>query len=254
MHRFLVPLTALVAAFALSGTAGAHPVEGFITDIEGDANGLNGQQVLVGADPTGSGTSTAPLSYGPADIRAIDFKTTYTSVPIGDDGIDYQATGVQVIMKTEQTPKSDGPTLIYRVGVNVGGGCNSFLQGFLRGASSLPNDPADKAIQWRQLDAGCPDAVVTKTMPFAATVSAEQSAIIMDFDYSKLTPAQRAAFEVGSLLSAPAGSVRTNFTWGGVPPAPGGATAPAIDVTVIGGEWEVGSDMPADVPCTINCP
>ena len=254
MHKFLVPLTALMAAFVLSSTAGAHPVEGFIQDIEGDANGANGQQLLAGADPTGSGTSTAPLSYASADIRAIDFKTTYTSVPVGDDGIDYQATGVQVIMKTEDTPGSDGPTLIYRVGVNVGGGCNSFLQGFLRGPSSLPNDPADKAVQWRQLDAACPDAVSTKLMPFPVIVSAEQSAIVMDFDYSKLTPAQAAAFGVGSLLSAPQGSVRTNFTWGGVPPVPGGATAPAIDVTVIGSEWEVGSDMPADVPCTSNCP
>lgn len=251
MHKFLVPLTALMATFVLSGTAGAHPVEGFIKDIEGDANLLNGQQLIeiVAPDPTGEGVSTAPLSYGPADLRAIDFKTTYDAIPVGDDGIDYRATGVQVIMKTEQTPKSDGPTLIYRLNVNVDGGCNSFLQAFLRGPSSTPNDPADKAIQWRQLDASCPDAVATKLLTFPAIVSAETAALIMDFQYSKLTQGQRDILDPGSILSAPQGGVRTNFS---TPAA--GATAPLIDRTAVGQEWVVGSDMPADVPCTTNCP
>lgn len=247
MRKFLVPMVALVAALALSAAAGAHPVEGFIKDIEGDANLLNGQQLIeiVQPDPTGGGVSTAPLSYSPADLRAVDFKTTFTSVPVGADGIDYRATGVQVIMKTEQTPKSDGPTLIYRLNVNVDGACSSFLQAYLRGPASSPNDPADKAIQWRQLDASCPDAVATKLMTFPAIVSSELSAVVMDFQYSKLTQGQRDILDPGSILSAPQGGVRTLF---------GVATAPLIDRTVVGEEWVVGSDMPADVPCTTNCP
>jgi len=246
MLKRFAPLTALIAALALSGAAWAHPVAGFIEDIEGDANLLNGQGLIeiVAPDPTGQGVATAPASYGPADLRAIDLKTTFNAIPVGDDGIDYQATGVQVIVKTETMPMSDGPTLIYRVNANVDG-CNSFLQAFLRGPAAAPTDPAEKAIQWRQLDSGCPDGVATTTMPFPATVSAEESSLTMNFEYSKLTPAQRAYLDPGSFLMTVQGSVRTQF---------GVLTAPQIDQTIIGDEWEVGSDMPADVPCTTNCP
>lgn len=257
MHRGGVAAATLTLVIVLSSVpAGAHPVAGHIEDIEADANLLNTQGFggLVGPNPLDPGVGTGAASYAPADIRAVRFATDFIAVPVGDDGIDYQATGVRIMILTETAPRSDGPTLIYRLNVNVGGGCNSFFNGFMRGVSSLPGDPAHLQLEWRQLDAGCPDGVVTRVMP-PATVNAALNAIVFTLPYGQLTAAQAATLAEGEALVSPQANTRTNFTWGsqGVLPY-SGVTAPQIDETVIGEEWIVGSDMPDDVPCTLNCP
>lgn len=237
----------------LVGHAGAHEVEGWIQDIEGDANFLNGQGLAETPLDPGTGTGGAQL-HG-ADIRAIRFATDYVAIPIGDDGIDYQATGVTIEFVTEATPRSDGPTTIYRLNVNVDGICNSFIQAYLRGETSLPEDPEHRMLQWRQLDGGCPDGATSVRMPVDAAIDDDRSSLVMRLPYDQLTEAQRSALDEGSVLFAPQGNTRTNFTWGnqGVLPY-SGLTAPQIDATVVGDEWIVGQDMPEDVPCTLNCP
>lgn len=249
MRKLSVILAASSLAVAmLGGTAGADAVAGqTIADVAGDANLINCQQVV--APCPAPSPATAPASYGPADIREVSFATTYVAVPVGTNGIDYQATGFRVVFKTEAAPKSDGPTLIYRLVTTVGD-CSSFLQAFLRGASSTPNDPAEKAIQWRQLAGACPDGVITKLMSFPAVVDATAKTLTMEFAYSKLTAGQQATMGVGQTVTANQGSTRTNF---GTPAA--SATAPQIDESPAStDDFVIGSDLPADVPCTIGCP
>jgi hypothetical protein len=245
MRRLLGTIVGSALLFSLSvGSAAGDAGVTSITDIAGDANLLNGQGVVAAGEQ-----STAPASYGPADIRAVAFETTFVAVPVGDDGIDYQATGLNIHYRTEATPMSDGPTFIYRLNANVDG-CNSFLQAFLRGASSTPNDPADKSIQWRQLDAGCPDGVLTVTNTgWTVTIDSTAKELVMSFPYSKLSANRLAFMDEGSILSGLVANTRTNFG------TPGGSvTAPQFDESPTGQDFEVGSDMPEDVPCTLNCP
>lgn len=248
MRRFLCTVLGSTMLLTLAaGSAGADAGFTSITDIAGDANLANGQGLASAGEQ-----ATAPASYGPADVRALIFETTSVAVPVGDDGIDYQATGVKVHFRTEATPMSDGPTLIYRLNANVDG-CDSFLQAFLRGASSTPNDPADKTIQWRQLvGAACPNGPLASTVTNAGwtvTIDATAKELVMSFPYSKLSSAQLTYMDEGSILSALVANTRTNF---GTPAA--SVTAPQFDESPTGEDFEVGSDMPEDVPCTTGCP
>lgn len=245
MHRFVLAIMTSTVAIILCGSAGAHPVAGWVTDMEGDANGINGQHLLL---DTGEGVATGPASYGPADLRSVDIKTTYEAIRVGADGLDYRATGLQIILRAEELPRSDGPTLNYRLTANAQGDCRSYFQAFVRGPSSRPEDPPNGTIEWYQLDASCREGVRITSMPFKATVSQELNAVVMEFTYAELSVRQREMLAPGSILLNPQGSVRTIY---GTPAAT--MTAPVIDRTIFGPHWEVGSDIPADVPCTTGC-
>lgn len=236
-------LVLILLSLAIPGFAeepGAH-----ITDIAGDANGINGQGFgdVTGFDPSQPNDT---VSYGPADLRTVRFQTTYDAVPVGADGIDYQATGLAIHVTTTDAPGSEGPTLIYRINTAVGG-CGSFLQAYLRGPAAGPTDTADKTLQWRQLDAGCPDGAKTLTNPaWTATVDEASKTLTMTFPFASLTPAQLSAMGVGSYLGLPEAEVRSQLAL---------LTAPLIDGTPAAEEdFVVGSDVPADVPCTVDCP
>jgi hypothetical protein len=131
--------------------------------------------------------------------------------------------------------------------------CSSFLQAFVRGPSGLNGDPANLAIQWRQLDAGCPDGVKTVTLPFPASIDATQKAVVMELPFDRLTPAERGLLSSALLMNIQ-GSTRTNFSVTAPVAGTAGATAPQFDQTPMGNPWGVGSDVPPDVPCTTNCP
>ena len=236
----------IAAILALAVPAGAEDLAPQITDIAGDANVVNGQgfEDITGVNPS-QPNDTA--NYKRADLRAVRFETAYTAVPVGADGIDYQATGLKIHVTTTDVPGSDGPTLIYRINTTVSG-CASFLQSYLRGATSAPVDAANNTLQWRQLDAGCPDGVKTVTnAAWTTTVDAASKTLTMTFPFSSLTPAQQVAMSVGDgYLGLPAGEVRTQLAT---------ATAPLIDATPAYEEdYIIGSDVPADVPCTLECP
>ena len=243
--RFARLLVLAIASISLVVPAGAEELPAHITDIANDANGINGQGFgdLTGVDPSQPHDT---LSYGSADLRSVRFQTTYDAVPVGADGIDYQATGLAINVTTTDTPGSDGPTLIYRINTTVGG-CGSFLQAYLRGPAAGPTDAADKTLQWRQLDAGCPDGAKTLTNPaWTATVDEAAKTLTMRFPFSSLSPAQLSAMGVGSYLGMPAAEVRTQLA---------ALTAPLIDDTPTAlDDFVIGSDVPADVPCTVDCP
>ena len=73
-------IAALAAAAVAAPSAGAAPApKPQVTDLAGDANGLNAQgfedDLTMVPD---NGTKTDPASYAPADIRSLLFKTTST--------------------------------------------------------------------------------------------------------------------------------------------------------------------------------
>jgi hypothetical protein len=246
MRRIL--LCSVVAALALVAPAGAEAPAPQIVDGANDANLINNQGValLGNVGPVDSGEA----SYDPADLRTVRFETLFEAVPVGADGIDYRATGLAIHVATTATPKSDGPTLGYRINASVGG-CGGFLQAFLRGPSSTPSDPANKAIQWRTFASrGCADGDKTVTNPaWTVTVNDAAKELVMTFPFTSLTATQAQAMAVGASVAAPIASVFTNF---GTPAA--SLTAPSIDLTKAGEDFEIGSDVPADVACTVDCP
>lgn len=235
---------ALLLSFT-SGPAGAEVGAPSVTDIANDANFVNGQQIRRGIE-----VDTGEASYDPADIRAITFETTYEAVPVGWDGIDYRATGLNVHYRTTATPGSDGPTILYRLEVSVDG-CLSYLQTFLRGPRSLPDDPPDRYVQWVQLRPNCPDGEGTWILPgyWTATVDPSAKELVMSFPYYALNSKELAKMDEGSVLFGAEANTRTSF-WA-VPES--GFTGPGIDESPIGEEFVIGSDMPEDIPCTTGC-
>lgn len=242
--RFVRTLLFALAIAALAVPAGAEDTA-HINDIAHDANAINGQGFgdITGVDPS---QPSEQGSYAPADLRAIRFETAYTATPVGADGIDYTATALKIHVTTTAMPKSDGPTLIYRINTGVNG-CRSFLQSYIRGTTSAPTDTPNNTLQWRQLDAGCPDGVKTVTnAAWTTTIDAATKTLTMTFPYGALTETQLAAMAPGAYLGLARGEVRSQL---------GTATAPLIDDTpALLDDFVIGSDVPADVPCTVDCP
>jgi hypothetical protein len=228
---------AALAVGALVLPAGAADPAPHVTDQASDANAINGQGLLVG----GAADGTPGQSYAPADLLSVTYATTFDAVPVGEDGIDYEATGVQARIVTTAPAKSDGPTLIYRLNVDVGT-CGGFVQYYLNGPASPPTD--GKGLEFRQFASrGC-DANATVRNP-AWTVTQDGTALVFALPYEGMAPAEAKNFAVGKVVSTVGAEVRTQL---------GVLTAPAIDLTGAGKSFKIGSDLPADVPCTVGCP
>lgn len=241
--RSLLLTAGLVLALALP-TAAAEPAP-HVTDLAGDANGVNGQ----GLTPApGFGQASGPLTYAPADLLSVRYETLFVAVPVGGDGIDYQATGVAAHITTSAPAGSDAGTLIYRLNTTVGD-CGGFLQAYLQGPASPPTDQADRRLEFRQFAArGCAaDATLFDTR-FTAT--SEGNVLTFTFPYTALSAADRANFAPGQFISGTQAEVRTQFG------AVATVTAPAIDTAPPQAtDFRIGTDdMPADVPCTTGCP
>lgn len=226
---------ALGALVLPAGAAGPAPQ---LTDQAGDANALNGQGFLTGGAADGNVT---PQQYAPADLLSVTYSTTFDALPVGGDGVDYVATGVQARIVTTAPAKSDGPTLIYRLSADVGS-CGGFLQHYQRGPSSAPTD--GNGLEFRQFaNRGCAaDATVRNP---GWTVTQDGTALVFTFPYEGMAAAERNNFAVGKTISTLAAEVRTQLV---------AATAPAIDIVAAGKGFKIGSDLPQDVPCTTDCP
>lgn len=230
---------AALALGALVVPAGAAAPTAHVTDQAGDANGVNGQGLVVGGLADGS---TTPVSYSPADLVSVTYSTTYVRRSVGQDGVEHVPTGVQARILTDKPLESDGPTLLVRLNVDIGS-CGGFLQAFFTGPTSrLPGDTFDFNFQ-QFASRGCP-ADRTVRSPSWTT---NQAGTTLDFDmsYADMGPAERANFALGRTISTRFAEVRTAFR---------PLTAPAIDTTGPGTDFKIGSDLPADVPCTTGCP
>ena len=246
-----VPLAALSTILAPVAASAGHddgqhaedssaaPAAIHITDPAGDANGVNSQDAIAPGPPISS-----PASYSAADLRTVRFQTTYVGLPVGDNGIDYQPTGLRIHMSTEGPPRALGPTLQFRLTTRIGASCQSLLQGSVRGTASTPADPADGKVEWVRVDGSCPGGAGTGTESgWVAQVSG--TSVILSFPFGSLDTAELGILGEGSSLSTPKAGTRTIF---------GSVAAPQLDETSVGAQWVIGSDMPADIPCTKRCP
>jgi hypothetical protein len=235
----LLAAGAALALGALVLPAGAAGPAAQVTDQAGDANAVNSQGVSLLAG-TADGMAT-PQQYAPADLLSITYSTTFDTVPVGDDGLRYVATGLQARIVTTEAAKSDGPTLIYRLNVDIGS-CGGFLDNYVSGPASAPIDL--KGLVFRQFASrGC--AANATVVPPGWSSAVDGKALVFTMPFAQLSSADKPNFAVGKLVTTTAAEVRTLLV---------AATAPAIDRTGEGAPFRIGSDLPQDVPCTTGCP
>ncbi len=245
----------VLATFVQSGGvaehAGCMPAlpsdEPDIEDIAGDANGLN---------VTGIQVDTRPASYDRADLLTVRLETTYAAIPVGDDGIDYQPTGVAITHRTQAIPGSFENTfsLAYRLDTVIAG-CRSYLEAATTSSGTVT--------YWDQIDGpptACPNPNITTpaaiTHPaWTATIDSEARTIRLHYPFSSLSAAQAQYLKIGNTLQRPRGAtflLREMAGWNSVT---GRREAPVLlDTTATGPDFVIGSDVPADVPCTRSCP
>lgn len=227
-----------------------------MTDIAGDANGVNGQgQGALSGFP--GPVSTGPASYSPADLREVTFETLHEAIPAGDDGIDYRATGFAVHIRTEATPKSDAGTIVYSLVAGLNG-CNSRFKVFIRGPLSDAADPPDRTFRWAQIAGLCPDGPGTDQVLTAAAVTIDpvRRELTFAIPLAKLSAEQRPFFEPGSVLAGLEGVTYypgPRVVVSTLLRTTNEVLLPVIDDTAPGPPFVIGSDMPADVPCTSGC-
>lgn len=252
MLRFAATLVTVLAVLPGDAAGAADPAP-LVTDLAGDANGLGLYHIpggLVRAifgdqldnDPFGGGVSTAPASFGPSDILSVRYETTHMALPVGDDGIDYRATGLRVHMRTSEQPGSPNASttsIVYAHLVDeFGTTCRTSF------AVTLPSGatPGTYPVVWSfetQFDSLCPRPGGGYThAEWVATMTV--SGITMEIPYSSLPEEERFVIAEEVPILKTLGITRVS--------------AAQIDRTPFGASWTVGQDMPADVPCTAGCP
>lgn len=249
---------ALIALFALSTPAVGWPgeqAEGsqVVVDIAGDANGVN----AVGVEQ-----DTRPASYGPADLLHGAVETTYVAIPVGDDGIHYEPTGLRVRLGTleppnlpEYPPGVAGPS-IFRLVSNIDG-----LTVRLDASVHRETDGSLDAIAYIHVTDGCfgggGPCWRQSRASWKASIDPAQKAVILFFPFEELNGEGLALLGPGNAITAPRGETvlsysRTTIQAGGqFLILERGALA---DGTPPGQDFVVGSDVPPDVPCTRACP
>jgi len=247
--------TAMVAVLALlpAEAAGAADPAPLVTDLAGDANFLGlyhvpGGQVRaifgdqLDSDPFNGGVSTAPASYGPGDLTSVRYETPYVAVPVGDDGVDYRATGLRVHLRTAEQPRSPAGTSNYTVYVWLIDEFETMCRSSLSVALGEGQGAGTYPVVWRfetQFDSLCPRPGGGYTSPeWLATVG--PMGITMNIPASGLLEEERFVIAEGAVMRKTLGITSVS--------------AAQLDRTPFGADWKVGQDMPADVPCTTGCP
>lgn len=221
---------------------GSPPPAPHIVDPAGDANGLG---------EAAPDDDRRPLSADPADLRWARLETSYVALPVGEDGIDYVPTGLEMHLGTTAAPRADGPTIEYKLRTRLDE-CDSQFVSTLRGPLALPTDRPDGQVSWIQLDDSCPDGIgVFTDATWTAEVDQLGREIVIAIPFDSLTGERAKVLSPGRVLVAPRAASET--------PAAGvvqvGEILPGrVDRTVAGPDFTIGSDVPPDVPCTRDCP
>lgn len=227
----------LVAALVAVPTAAQAAPQ--VVDIAGDANGTE--------DRVGD---TRPASYDPGDILSIEASTAYSAASVGEDGIDYEPTGVRIRWTTLGSPATTAIPMAFRFSFDAGSDCFSSIEVFLHG--TVPSvDPEDRSVHWWQEGLSCPN-----TSPYGHAfvevpwqVSVSGSTLTIDAPYAAMNEAQAAFLADGAELTGLRG-LTTYF----LSAAEGWAWFPWLDFARHGTDFVIGSDVPTDVPCTRGCP
>lgn len=221
-----------------------RPSDRLITDPLGDANGITNLQ-----------PDTRPASYDPADMRTVRVETTYDATPIGDDGIDYEPTGVAIRIGTTATPDApeEAPHTVYRYATRIDG-----LEVHLEAeVFREPGEPA-RGISFIHVTDGCTggSGPCWSRSRGTAEIDPERKEIVLRFPFAALDAEEMALLGAGNVLVAPRGETAVSL---------GSTTVQVgqrylierearLDLTVRGGDFRVGSDVPPDVACTSGCP
>ena len=240
----------------LGGVAqGAEPAP-HIVDPRGDANAVtfpyapggvvgNLQRTLFADDPLGPGTATEPASVAPADLLSVRFETTFVAIPIGEDGIDYRGTGVRVHMQTTEAPRSLGPTTLYEIATHLPSGslgCRHSFSAVFPGQESGNAPPFARAGVGGSADGCWAGEAGSVTLPAVLTAVAQPPGLVIQVATDSVTEDVRPMFEERTAIQSP-------VAWTAL-----ASVAPRIDGTLRAPDFVIGSDMPADVPCTKGCP
>ena len=218
-----------------------------IEDIAGDANGLNSAGVQL---------DTRPASYDPADLLTVRMETTYDAIPVGDDGIRHEPTGLAITIGTLATPRSfeDSLSLAYRLDTVIAG-CRSYLEAATTSDGTVT--------YWDQIHgppSACPNPNITTPTAIShpewtATVDPADRTIRLHYPFSSLTAVQAQYLKVGNTLQRPSGATLLLRELAGWNSVTGRREAPQIlDATATGPDFVIGSDVPPDIPCTTGCP
>lgn len=257
MRATIRSLICLVLLGATSAPAGAQTTVPHATDVAGDANGIltpmwNGglvgfliEQVTGDRDPLGPGTPS-PVSEDQADLRSLTFATDHIAVPVGDDGIDYRATGLSIRFTTTSPPFGD-PALRFGVKLFIappeGEICRAGVSGFVGQMEEWVDGSArftGEVDAWGSL---CPPNRSAPEPRWTTRVNGASNTITITFPFDSLTSAERNLLGVGAVIYGARG-----FT------APSLFSVGYLDATPTAEPFEVGSDVPPDVPCTSGCP
>jgi hypothetical protein len=245
------------AIVVLGGTVaqGAEPAP-HIVDPRGDANALtfpyapggvvgNVQRTLFPDDPLGPGTATEPASLAPADLLSVRFETTFVAIPIGEDGIDYRGTGIRVDLRTTEAPRSLGLTTLYEIATHLPSGsvgCRHNFSAVFPGQDGGNAQPYARAGVGGSADGCWAGEGGSVTLPAATlTVVAQPPGLVIQIAADTVPEDIRPMFEEGGVIQSP-------VAWTAL-----ASIAPRIDGTLRGPDFIIGSDMPADVPCTKGC-
>lgn len=265
---------ALAISIALLMPAAGARADGLrVVDIADDAHGLmmpydegglwgfatrTGAEVCTFArilvpndgDCTGNGVPIPALSRPHADILALGVRTPYVAVPVGEDGIDYRATGLQVIAETAAVPRiPDGEVGFGLYAELAGASCRLYLQASVLATGALTGyvDLRDNAI----------DSTPCGTLPNRTMLSSEHLELVsapagvrVTIPYTLFGPeiqeylAEGSLFERAWLFSGDSRLLEQ-------PPY---VTVTGLDKAPRALGWVVGEDMPMDVGCTRGCP
>jgi len=207
-----------------------------VVDPPGDANGVDG----LG--------DTRPVSYDAGDLLSMLWETTYAANPIGEDGVDHEATGLRLTIETLAAVDSTAATIAVRPGFDMPG-CFSTFEIYLQGQLPDQQDPWDRYVEWYQSGASCPDTDGLWVHNPAWTVGLDGRRLVLTLPYASMNAAEREFLGVGRTIERPRGLTSFFFRFEGST-----AWFPWIDFAAAGEDFVIGSDVPPDVPCTRGCP
>lgn len=243
-----------IAAVVLAVPAGAGATSPHATDVAGDANGImtpvwNGgligwliETATQDRDPLGNGTP-GPVSEDQADLRSLTFATDYVAVPVGDDGIDYRATAFMVHMTTTAPPTGD-PALGFAVKVFLvpleGEVCRAGLYGHVGDWTTAPDGSARYVGEVDAWGSQCPPNRDVPDPRWTTQVDPARSEITIRFPFDSLTGGERRVLGEQALVYGARAYTASSLH--------------QLDATETAEAFEIGSDVPPDVPCTRGCP
>lgn len=235
--RILLPMA---MSLALVTPASALP-DPQIFDFAGDANGIQGTSV-----------QTDPVSYAPADLLEAILETTYVEVPVGENGIDYQATGFRIHIRTTEPPRSDTFTMRYAVDA-LAGECKIAFSGWVAGEQTPATDDRPGTVVATIGPYNTTQCPFTQfTHPSWTSVVQPNGTLVLSMPFAPM-----AGTPMSELLR-PGLVVPQPNAWAFLSPCVDAALGfcgdEHLDHSPAGQTYVVGEDVPEDIPCTKGCP